>query len=130
MKRLYVISVLAILITSCTSQDNKKTAAPRIMFNKDTIDMGNVYKKDTAYGGVAFVNSGEAPLKIIEITASCGCTIPKYDSLKTYQKGEEGVIDINLVPTKDTGTIVKNIGVQSNSEKKLQVLYIKYRAVD
>jgi Protein of unknown function (DUF1573) len=130
MKKIYLLSALAILLTCCNSQNNQKTTAPRIMFNKDTIDLGNVSQKDTAQGGVAFVNGGEAPLKIIEVTASCGCTTPRYDSLRTYQKGEVGVIDISLVPTKDTGMMIKNIVVQTNSEKKLKVLYIKCRILE
>ncbi len=94
-------------------------------FNKDTASFGTIKKGDTAFVGFAFVNSGKLPLKILDVSASCGCTKPRYDSAKIYKPGEDGIIEIGYYSKVDTGNILKNLVVKTNSETMLKVLYIR-----
>ena len=60
---------------------------PKISFQKTVHDFGEVGIKEKGQCQFKFKNTGTALLKIGEITASCGCTVPTL-SKKEYQPGE------------------------------------------
>lgn len=88
---------------------------PKIEFkDKDnTIDYGKVNKEDD--NGIRvfeFTNTGDAPLIIINVQSSCGCTVPSKPT-EPIAPGKTGKIEVkyNMNP----GPIRKTITVETNA---------------
>ena len=87
----------------------------RIEFkDKDnTIDYGTVNKEDdNGIRSFEFKNTGDAPLIIINVQSTCGCTVPSKPT-EPILPGKSGKIDVkyNMNP----GPIRKTITVESNA---------------
>ncbi len=88
---------------------------PQIEFKaKDnTIDYGTISKKkDSGVRSFEFTNIGDAPLIIINVLSTCGCTIPTRPN-EPIMPGKTGKIDIKY--NMQVGPIRKTITVESNA---------------
>lgn len=78
-------------------------------------------------GSYQFTNTGDAPITILRIKPSCGCTT--VDLAKTvYQPGEQGSIAASMTIDKRGGTRSKTIMVESQAgdqDPQRQVLIIR-----
>ncbi|MDI9258107.1 MULTISPECIES: DUF1573 domain-containing protein [Flavobacterium] len=109
MKKLILITAM-VFSTAFFAQ-----TGPKIEFkDKDnTIDYGRVNKEDD--NGVRvfeFTNTGDAPLIIINVQSSCGCTVPSKPT-EPIMPGKTGKIEVkyNMNP----GPIRKTITVETNA---------------
>lgn len=71
----------------------------------------------------SFKNTGDADLILASASASCGCTVPKYDR-KPIPPGGSGGIEVVFDSSGRTGLQTKTIVVQSNAENNLIILRI------
>lgn len=71
-----------------------------------------------------FVNTGEAPLVISQVKASCGCTTPSWPK-EPIAPGDTGVVVAQYNPLNRPGAFRKSITVTSNADPATRVLYIK-----
>ena len=79
----------------------------------NTIDYGSVYKEtDTGLRTFTFTNKGNAPLIIVDVRSTCGCTVPSKPN-SPILPGKKGKIEVqyNMNP----GAIRKTITVESNA---------------
>lgn len=79
----------------------------------NTIDYGTVNKEsDSGIRTFEFKNTGDAPLIIINVQSTCGCTVPTKPT-EPIMPGKTGKIDVkyNMNP----GPIRKTITVESNA---------------
>jgi hypothetical protein len=87
---------------------------PKIEFaaKDNTIDYGRVTKNDNGTRDFIFTNTGNAPLLIINVLSTCGCTVPTKPT-EPIMPGKTGKISIkyNMAP----GPIRKTITVESNA---------------
>ena len=67
-----------------------------------------------------FTNTGDAPLLIINATASCGCTRPEFPK-KPIAPGKSDKIKVTYLPQGRPGEFNKTITVKSNAKKKGKV---------
>jgi hypothetical protein len=96
-----------------------------IMFEKTTHDFGKVKPNTDNRYKFSFTNTGNKPLLISEVKASCGCTTP-YKPEKPILPGKTDVIEVNFQPKpSQSGEISKTITVESNTDPKLTELQIK-----
>jgi uncharacterized protein DUF1573 len=110
MKRILFLVVFAVFSVAGFSQ-----AGPKIEFmaKDNTIDYGTVSKEtDSGIRSFEFKNTGDAPLKIINVQSTCGCTVPSKPT-EEIMPGKTGKIDVkyNMNP----GAIRKTITVESNA---------------
>ena len=71
-----------------------------------------------------FTNSGQAPLVISNITASCGCTSP--DWTKTPVKpGEEGFVKVVFNSAAKSGAQAPTVSIQANTNPNVTRLQLK-----
>jgi hypothetical protein len=71
-------------------------------------------------------NQGDAPLQIINVSPSCGCTTSKFD--KTIDPGKTGGITLAIEKTSDyKGEVVKTATVTTN-DPVLQTFTLTLRA--
>ena len=68
-----------------------------------------------------FKNTGNKPLVISNVSASCGCTVPETPK-KPYAPGETGVIKASFNSTGKPGTQSKQVTVYANTTPQMNVL--------
>ncbi len=73
-------------------------------------------------------NTGNAPLVIQNIVASCGCTTPEWTK-QPIAAGEKGKITAIYDPRDRPGKFQKSLTVYTNSKPEVQVLLIKGEVV-
>lgn len=103
--------------------------APTIEFEKVVHDFGQIDMGTTNVCEFKFTNTGNALLKITNITKTCGCT--PYDLAKSdYEPSESGSLKVSYTAGKTAGSVTKHLSVYSNDKKNPQVeLAIKAQIV-
>jgi hypothetical protein len=98
---------------------------PIAKFTETTHDFGVISgdKKEVSTK-FEFTNTGQAPLLITNVTASCGCTTPKWNKAPV-PPGGKGVIIVGFKPKGSVGFVEKTITVTNNSPENKIVLKIK-----
>lgn len=103
-----------------TNQDTKDS--PEIYFEKTTHDYGNIELNGNGICEFTFKNTGNEPLLLTNVKASCGCTTPTWPK-EPIKKGETGIIVVKY-NTRITGAFTKSIRVYSNAKTSLITLKI------
>jgi hypothetical protein len=99
--------------------------SPKIHFETPIHDFNEVKSGDLIRHDFTLKNTGTAPLEILEVRPSCGCTTAG-DWPKLLKPGESGIIPIQLKTDNFRGQITKTVRVKSNDPKNPQsVLQIK-----
>lgn len=89
----------------------------RISFVSKVHNFGEVYRGQKLTKKFLFKNSGDQPLKIIGVHASCGCTVAKFEQSKEYAPKEEGAIEVLFDISRFSGKVSKSISVLTNSSR-------------
>ncbi|GMQ31334.1 DUF1573 domain-containing protein [Algoriphagus confluentis] len=86
---------------------------PRIEFEVKRADLDTLKIQDEAYFYFVYKNKGFGGLQIYEVTTSCGCTVPDWNSdfLGIFEK-DSFRVDYNI---ENKGYFIKEIIVYSNS---------------
>jgi hypothetical protein len=90
--------------------------AAKIEFvEKGVHDFGEITEGDTIEHLYTFVNKGEMPLVINNITASCGCTTPEWPR-DPIAPGEEGAVKVRFNSRGKVGQQRKTVTVYANTQ--------------
>ncbi len=126
MKKVLVITALAIGAISCGQKNNKADVAAMDKAAKDTANFTTIQWIDSVadFGTVEagkkvevkfrFRNSGNKPLLLTEVRAGCGCTTPDYTK-EPVAPGKEGWVTGVFNSEHQMGTVHKYIMVKSNT---------------
>ncbi|MDR0754818.1 MAG: DUF1573 domain-containing protein [Prevotellaceae bacterium] len=119
LKSIFLPSILLFTFAAVNAQTGK------IVFENPSHNFGsNVPEKG---GNVThrfvFTNKGDAPVKIQNVTASCGCTTPAWTK-ELVAPGEQGFVDATYRPAGRPGYFKKNLNVTSNGDPKMISLTI------
>lgn len=71
-----------------------------------------------------FVNTTSEPVAVISATASCGCTVPKYDE-QAIARGDTAVIKVSYDPSGRPGRFNKYVYVRTSASPERHKLVIK-----
>lgn len=120
MKRI-LPTIIAIILTIFTSAAKTNTSAkksPAISFAETVYDFGTIKESD---GWIEhefqFTNTGDAPLAIITVSASCGCTKPEFPT-KPIAAGKTGKVKIRFTPEGLKGGFTRTAKVRTNIKGK------------
>jgi len=100
------------------------TGTAKIIFTEYEHLFGKVTEGEKLSCVFRFKNEGTGSLVIAAATASCGCTIPKYDR-KPIAPGESGSIEVVFDTSGKSGMQTKTITVRSNAKPPVTLLRIK-----
>ena len=93
-------------------------------FNEIVYDFGTIQEGKVIEHDFKFINTGEAPLVISNIQASCGCTSP--DWTKTPIKpGEEGFVKVVFNSAAKTGAQNPTVSITANTQPNVTRLSLK-----
>ena len=123
MKRIvFVMIALLIGIGVATAQNAKKAV---IFSDNVEHDFGTIKEADGSVTHTFVIkNTGDAPLVITRVVASCGCTTPQF-SKEPIAPGQTSKIDVAYNPAGRPGQFVKTIAVYSNGKDGTFTLRIK-----
>lgn len=109
-----LLSVFFISIATCGAKKQDNNGTPDILFEEVSHDFGRIPEKG---GNVThdfyFTITGTAPLVIVTVSASCGCTTPKFTE-KPIAPGKREKISITYSPNQRPGEFSKNAYVRTN----------------
>jgi hypothetical protein len=113
---LFVILLCVTTIIAAFAQpvNGKERTGPRISFSETEFDFGTVSAGEEAVHYFVFSNTGDAPLAIVNVRASCGCMASEWTKKPVNAGGRDSLrIEYN---TRIKGSFNKTIAVQSNAE--------------
>lgn len=93
-----------------------------IKFKSETHDFGTLKEGDAAEAEFVFTNTGNKPLIITNVQASCGCTTPFW-SKEPVAPGKTGIVKAAYGTQGRPGSFNKSVTVTSNAGTN--VIYIK-----
>ncbi len=136
MRLIHIIGFLILLLSSAACTNQKSTDVPRmvedntglkpdIRFEKTEHNFGRILQGEKVGYNFIFTNDGDASLVIMDASASCGCTIPKY-SKKPISPGEKGSVEVVFDSSGRTGQQSKTVTLKTNG--KDQVVYLTIKA--
>lgn len=119
--RKIIFSLIGILgILSIWAQQEAQIVADELTYNFGTISEGD----GLASHAFTVKNTGNAPLVITRITASCGCTQPEW-SKEPIGPGKTGEVKVTYDPKGRPGPFYKTVSIFSNGKKGSYNLAIK-----
>ena len=96
-----------------------------LTFDKVRHDFGDVEPESDNTTVFTVTNTGDRPLIINDVKASCGCTTPK-NRLYPIAPGASDVIEVTFSPKPgQKNEIVKTVTVTANTEPKISTLTIR-----
>lgn len=123
MKRIFSLLSALFFIASMAGYGQQK--GPNISFDMTVHDFGELKEEDgVASVNFEFTNTGNEPLIVQRVTASCGCTTPSWTK-EPVMPGEKGFVSAAYNPKNRPGHFEKTINVQTNSVSPTTVLRIK-----
>lgn len=107
-----------------TSDTNLDIPSTTIEFESDVHDFGEVKDGTVVEHIFTFVNTGQHPLMIDEVVATCGCTVPTY-TRTPVAPGESGMVAISFNSKGRVGNVDKAVLLKSNAQKPVIPLTFK-----
>ena len=125
MKRLIFTSVFvmfALQLVWCQQLEN-------LAFVEKIHDFGTIQEVDGPVEfAFEFTNKSGAPVKILNVKASCGCTTPGWTK-EDIGVGEEGFVKAKYDPQNRPGSFNKSLTVTTNDATARYILYIRGNVV-
>ncbi|MEE9349363.1 MAG: DUF1573 domain-containing protein [Flavobacteriaceae bacterium] len=126
------LSLIAILfslnITAQSSKSNDlamniESKSGVFQFENDVLDYGTILKDSNGKRVFTFKNTGNSPIVINKVKASCGCTVATKPNAP-IMPGETAEIGVSYA-TSRVGKFSKSITISSNASEQSKVLRIK-----
>lgn len=130
------------LCTSCNNQREERTVASEsIQWNENREDattdkigkieiaapefnFGTIKEGEKVEHVFTFKNVGNAPVILVQVSASCGCTTPNY-TREPVLPGKEGEIKVSFDSEGQTGMQQKIVTISSNAENRVTTVQLK-----
>jgi hypothetical protein len=121
----------ACLFARCGNMGSSSAASPaaadtgtaKIVFKEYEHHFGKVSEGEKLSYVFRFENQGTGALLITAATASCGCTVPKFDK-KPIAPGGSGNIEVVFNTAGKSGMQTKTISIRSNARPPVTLLKI------
>jgi hypothetical protein len=111
--------------TESSSQSDVTSAKPKIAFATKDFDFGVVAEGVKVAHQFSIKNAGDAPLEILRVVPSCGCTASSVEPSK-IEAGAEGVLKVEFNTEGFSGEKSKTVRVFSNDPSSpIEVVSLK-----
>jgi hypothetical protein len=116
-----IFATIFVLVVSSYGQFIK----PQLKFVEDTFDFGRVRQNDIVTHTFEFYNVGGDTLKILDISASCGCSVGSLKK-REYAAGERGFLDVRFDTHGKFGNQIQRIYLRTNEpDNPTKIITIK-----
>ena len=124
MKRILFVFAAILMMTTVAVSAQEKSAAITVT-DSATFDFGDIQEADgDATHVFTVMNTGELPLVISRVVASCGCTTPDWTE-EPIAPGKTGEIKVTYGASGRPGKFAKTVSVYSNGKEGTYVLTIR-----
>jgi len=131
MTKLLRVLIVALITIALSAQNTKSTAlalnentnAGILEFDTEIIDYGTIAQNTDGKRTFKFKNTGNAPIIISKVKASCGCTVATKPN-QPIMPGETAEIGVKYA-TNRIGAFSKSITITSNAKEPIKVVRIK-----
>ena len=127
---------ILLLLVACGSENDKKGSAgnngkitlqgnevPEITFSKTVHDFGKIAEGEVVGTSFSFTNTGSSNLIILDASASCGCTVPKWNK-EPVPPGGKGTIEVVFDSSGREGKQNKSVSIRTNAGDQYIVIYV------
>jgi hypothetical protein len=147
MKAFSIFFMLGVVVLfGCNSSDNKAinsdliqnplsadkngdtSLLPKFKWKEQVHDFGVVIQGESVSYSFLFKNTGKSNLIISSVHASCGCTVPKYDT-KPIAPGGEGHVEVVFDSSGRSGLQNKTVTVLANTQPSTVELHFSAEVV-
>lgn len=139
------LCLTGLFLTSCNSgtsnnnngvdpsiADNNKTASnpgatnpePKFKFEHELWDFGKINEGEEVKHVYRFTNVGNEDMVISKVTATCGCTIPRWNR-EPIPPGGEGEIEVKFNSKNKPGNQSKSVTITANTVPPTTMLHFK-----
>lgn len=102
-----IVVLLIIVISGCTANLGSSLQSPKIELSTNSFDLGDINPDEGNRIETFFIkNIGDAPLKIISVSTSCGCTEAEVES-EEILPGEQTKLTVTYDPSVHPGLVGK-----------------------
>lgn len=98
-----------------SADGEKKKKMPEITFDTTEVSTGRILQGEVRNFTFNFTNTGKAPLIISNVSASCGCTVPRNYPRGKIMPGESGSIEVEYDSQNKWGEQVSVISLATNT---------------
>lgn len=105
-------------------QENTNAALGKIEYVETEYDFGTITEGEVVDHVFKFKNTGDAPVILSQVSASCGCTTPDYTK-EPVLPGQEGEIKVSFNSLGQVGVQQKIVSIMSNAENRVSTVQIK-----
>jgi hypothetical protein len=131
--RIIAVGILSLMLYSCAQQEPGNVAVAgagttSIQWLDSVKNLGTLTEGAKVEVSFRFRNSGDRPLVINGVTASCGCTVPEKPA-EPVAPGEEGSIKAVFDSKGRTGMNHKTVTVYANTEQPMHPLVFEVEVV-
>ena len=126
MKKLFLLCTFALLTMGAVNAQEKKADeadnqhGPKIVFAEREHNYGTIQKGGDGNCAFTFTNTGDEPLILSSVRASCGCTTPKWTQ-KPIMPGKTGEVGVRY-NTNNPGGFTKTVTITSNAVNEPRVV--------
>lgn len=133
-KHILILSVAALLF-SCSGRDKKNTrvetnmvqdslATTTVALIDSVHDFGTIEEGQVVEFSFRFKNTGNKPLIVSNVNASCGCTVPEKPE-EPVMAGQTGYIKVKFNSDRRPGRTSKSVHVLANTKPAFPDLVLK-----
>jgi hypothetical protein len=123
-KLLSSLTMLITMLTLSSLQAQELQSAvqkyPVMSFEQNHFDLGTLHEGDVVERIYKFTNTGDAPLIITRIKASCGCTVPSGWSKEPIMPGQKGEFKVRFNTRNKIHKQHKTITIFCNTKNKTE----------
>lgn len=132
-----ILLALACILGSCDVRKKNSLAEKQFSSKVDTIqdpttvqiidslyNFGKVTEGDIVEYNYRFKNTGNNPLVVTKVSASCGCTVPEKPE-EPIKPGEIGFIKVKFNSANRPGEVRKSVTVTSNANPPFPTLSLR-----
>lgn len=131
----FAAALIALFFVSCDVRNKDKqmigsvekpvpAGVTTVQIIDSAYDFGQITEGEIVEFNFRFKNTGTNPLVVINVTASCGCTVPEKPE-QPIRPGETGFIKAKFNSDKRPGETTKTVTVTSNAEPAFPELILK-----
>jgi hypothetical protein len=128
MKAVYTLCLLLLIGAGSafaqTGDQQQKKDGPAMTFKEEQHDFGKVTEGVQAEYIFTFTNTGNQPLILKDVHASCGCTTPTW-TREPVLPGKTGIIKVSYNSQGRPGVFNKSVTITSNIPDETKILFIK-----
>lgn len=137
MKHVVMLLSMAAIFSACNTGQSEANAEERkveyasfidnpteISFDEMSYDFGTVKDGEIVKHTFKFKNTGDKTLVLINVTGSCGCTVPEEWPEYPIEPGGTGEIKVEFNSSGRVGEVRKNVRVEANTNPTMSILTI------